>query len=172
MTHAARALQSHDLSGEGIKLWITYIHFWPHKDMEDLPGWVISPMPEPPPRQRKHERQYTPSTHSAIPTRLIWNDDDDGQMILGDLGGLKFPEICLTGEEKPRKKPHPGNLSRPGSNPGPLRDKRTCYYLLHSGGPVAWLWENISKLCWSLWFHSFPLVFVTMILITRARIYM
>ena len=25
--HAARALQSHDLSGEGIKLWITYILF-------------------------------------------------------------------------------------------------------------------------------------------------
>ena len=27
VTHAARALQSHDLSGEGIKLWITYILF-------------------------------------------------------------------------------------------------------------------------------------------------
>ena len=27
MTHAARALQSHDLSGERIKLWITYILF-------------------------------------------------------------------------------------------------------------------------------------------------
>ena len=26
-THATRALQSHDLSGEGIKLWITYILF-------------------------------------------------------------------------------------------------------------------------------------------------
>ena len=55
-------------------------------------------------------------------------------MIFGDLGGLKFPDICLTGEEKPRKKPHPVNLSRPGSNPGPLRDKRAYYHLLHSGG--------------------------------------
>ena len=71
--------------------------------MEGLPGWVIGPMPGPPPRQHKHERQYTPSTHSVIPTRLIWNDDYDGQMIFGDLGGLKFPDICLTGEEKPRK---------------------------------------------------------------------
>ena len=105
--------------GEGIKLWITYILFWPHKDMEGLPGWVISPMPRPPPRQHKHERQYTPSTHSVIPTRRIWNDDYDGLMILGDLGGLKFPDICLTGEEKPRKRPHPGNLSRPGIEPGP-----------------------------------------------------
>ena len=25
VTHATQALQSHDLSGEGIKLWITYI---------------------------------------------------------------------------------------------------------------------------------------------------
>ena len=30
-------------------------------------------------------------------------DDNDGQMIFGDLGGLKLPVICLTGEEKPRK---------------------------------------------------------------------
>ena len=119
MTHAARALHSHNLSGEGIKLWIIDRLFWPHKDMEGLPGWVISPMPGPPPRQHKHERQYTPSTHSVIPTRRICNDDYDGQMIFGDLVGLKFPDICLTGEEKPRKEPHPGNLSRPGIEPGP-----------------------------------------------------
>ena len=55
-------------------------------------------------------------------------------MIFGDLGGLKPPDICLTGEEKPRK-----NLTQetcPGrrSNPDPLRDKRACYHLLHSGG--------------------------------------
>ena len=30
-------------------------------------------------------------------------DDYDGQMIFGDFGGLKLPDICLTGEEKPRK---------------------------------------------------------------------
>ena len=30
-------------------------------------------------------------------------NDDDGQMIFGDLVGLKLPDICLTGEEKPRK---------------------------------------------------------------------
>ena len=50
---------------------------------------VISPMPGPPPRQHKHERQYTPSTHSVIPTRRIWNDGYDGQMIFGNLGGPK-----------------------------------------------------------------------------------
>ena len=32
-------------------------------------------------------------------------DDDNGQMIFGDLGGLKLLDICLTGEGKtsPRK---------------------------------------------------------------------
>ena len=34
------------------------------------------------------------------------------------------------------KKPHPGNLSRPGSNPGALRERHACYRLLHSGGPL------------------------------------
>ena len=46
-------------------------------------------------------------------------DDNDCQMIFGDLGGLKLPDICLTGEGKPPKKPHPGNLSRSGIEPGP-----------------------------------------------------
>ena len=124
----------HNLSGEGIKLWITYILFWPHEDMEALPGWVISPMPGPPPRQHKHERQYTPSTHSVVPTRRMWNDDYDGQMIFGDLEGLKFPDICLTGEEKPPKNLTQEPCPNRGSNPGPLHDKRACYHLLHSGG--------------------------------------
>ena len=31
------------------------------------------------------------------------DDDNDGQMIFGDLGGLKLPDICFTGEEKTRK---------------------------------------------------------------------
>ena len=30
-------------------------------------------------------------------------DDYDGQMIFGDLVGLKLPDVRLTGEEKPRK---------------------------------------------------------------------
>ena len=31
------------------------------------------------------------------------DDDNDGQMIFGELGDLKLPDICLIGEEKPRK---------------------------------------------------------------------
>ena len=33
----------------------------------------------------------------------MMKDDSDGQMIFGDLGGLKLPNISLTGEEKTRK---------------------------------------------------------------------
>ena len=33
----------------------------------------------------------------------VMNDENDGQMICWDRGGLKLPDICLTGEEKPRK---------------------------------------------------------------------
>ena len=47
-------------------------------------------------------------------------DDNDGQMIFEDLGGLNLPDMCLTGEEKPRK-----NLTQETC---PDRDKRvtTC----------------------------------------------
>ena len=60
------------------------------------------------------------STSQVIGARNeMMMDDYDGQMIFGDLVGLKLPDICLTGEEKPQKKPHPGKLSRPGIEPGP-----------------------------------------------------
>ena len=55
----------------------------------------------------------------------------------GNLRGLKFPNICLTGKENSRKK----NITQEtcpdrGSNPGLLRDKRACHRLLHSGGLI------------------------------------
>ena len=76
-----------------------------------------------------YERQYTPSIHPFIPTRRIWNDDYGSQMIFGDLVGLKFPDICLTGEEKPRKNLTQETCPDRGSNPGPLCGKRACYHL-------------------------------------------
>ena len=62
-------------------------------------------------------------------------DDYDGQIISGDLVGLKLPDIRLTGEEKTRKNLTQETCPDRGSNPGPLRDKRVCYHLLHNGGP-------------------------------------
>ena len=53
---------------------------------------------------------------------MMMMDDNDGQMIFGDIGGLKLPDICLTGEEKPRKNLTQETCPDRGSNPGPLRD--------------------------------------------------
>ena len=50
------------------------------------------------------------STSQVIGARNEMMDDYDGQMIFGDLVGLKFPDIHLTGEEKPPKKPHSRKL--------------------------------------------------------------
>ena len=62
-------------------------------------------------------------------------DDYDGHMMFGDLVGLKLPDIRLKGEEKPRKNLTQETCPDRESNPGPLRGKRACYHLLHSGGP-------------------------------------
>ena len=67
---------------------------------------------------------------------MMSDDDNDGQMIFGDLGGLKLPDICLIGEEKPRKNLTQETCPDRGSNPGPLRDRRACCRLVHSGGRV------------------------------------
>ena len=64
-------------------------------------------------------------------------DDNHGQMIFGDLEGLKLPDICLTGEEKPRINLTQETCPDRGSNPGPLRDRRACYHFLHSGGQAT-----------------------------------
>ena len=60
-------------------------------------------------------------------------DDNDSQMIFGDLGGLKLPDICFTGEEAPKNTTQETCPER-GSNPGQLHDRRACYRLTHSGG--------------------------------------
>ena len=64
------------------------------------------------------------------------DDDNDGQIVFGDLVGLKLPDICLTGEEKPRKTLTQETYPDRGSNSGLLRDKRACYRLPHSGGRI------------------------------------
>ena len=59
-------------------------------------------------RARQHLRSLAP---------VMIDDDNDGQMIFGDLGGLKLPDICLTGEEKPRKSLTQETCPDRGSNP-------------------------------------------------------
>ena len=64
---------------------------------------------------------------------MMIDDDNDGQMIFGDLGGLKLPDICLTGEKKPRKNLTQETCPYRGSNQGPLHDRCAYYRLAHSG---------------------------------------
>ena len=77
-------------------------------------------------------------------------------MIFGDLGGLKLPDICLTGEEKPRKNLTQESCPDRGSNPGPLRDRRACYRLLHSGGQLDLFKIMNCKNCINLLVTVFP----------------
>ena len=72
-------------------------------------GWMTS----------KHLCMYIWGFRARQHLRSFMMDDYDGQMIFGDLEGLKIPDIRLTGEEKHRKKPRPGSSSRPGIEPGP-----------------------------------------------------
>ena len=72
-------------------------------------------------------------------------DDYDDQMIFGGLVGLKFLDICLTGEEKPRKNLSQETCPDRGSNPGPLRDRHACYRLLHSDGLQQWFENGLYK---------------------------
>ena len=120
------------------------IPFWRHKDMEGLPEWEISSKPGLPPRQHKLERRYTPFRHTFILTRRIWEDDYDGQMIFGDLMGLKLPDICLTGDET-RKNLTQETCPERESNPGLLRDRRAWYCLFHSAGCKSYFVFNNSR---------------------------
>ena len=52
-------------------------------------------------------------------------------MIFVDLEDLKFPDICFIGEEKPRKNLTQETCPDRESNPGPMRDRRACYHLVH-----------------------------------------
>ena len=63
-------------------------------------------------------------------------------MIFGYLVSLKLPDICLIGQENPRKNFTQENCPYRGSNQGPLRDAR----MLHNGGQLFMYTKNICNL--------------------------
>ena len=117
VTHATRALQSHDLSGEGIKLWIIHTfltiqgHGGPPRRSDQPNAGATSETAQ---TWKTIHTKHTLSHLNEANMELWWRSND----IRGSWG-LKFPDIYLTDEEKPRQKPHPGNLSRTGNEPGP-----------------------------------------------------
>ena len=79
-----------------------------------------------------HTRHTFSHSNKANMKWWLWRPDD-----IRDFVGLKFPDIRLTDEEKPRKNPIQETSSDRGSNPGPLRERHACYRLFHSGGLVT-----------------------------------
>ena len=109
VTHTTRALQSHDLSGEGINceshtyFLTTQGHGGPPSMRDQLNAGAISET------ARILKTIYIIHSHihsnKANMKGWLWH-----QMIFGNLVGLKLPDICLTGEEKLRKKNSPTKL--------------------------------------------------------------
>ena len=99
------------------------------------------------------------------------DDDNDDQMIYGDLGGLKLPDICLTGEEKPQKNLTQETCPDWGSNPGPLHDRRTCNRLAHSSRqpvekrhmPPNKFSGNCKEKIYILWIHDLQQEFLKLL---------
>ena len=131
MTHATRALQS--LSGEGIKLWITYIFFFTKQGHGG------------PPRMSDESNAgattETAQTWKTMHTKHTLSHPNKANMEWwlrrpNDIRGPWGPKVSwhLAGEEKPRKNLIQETCPDRGSNPGSLRDKRACYHLLHCGG--------------------------------------
>ena len=135
MTHAARVLQSHDLSGEGIKLWITYILFSPHKDMEFPPPRMSD---EPNAGATSETAQTWKTIHTkhtlihsnkANMKQWLWRPSDNR----GPCGPKVSWHLSYRWGKTPNK-PQPGILYRPGIESGPTADRLECYRLFHSGG--------------------------------------
>ena len=134
VTHAARALQSVDLSGEGINLWITYILFYhtrtwrAHLDEGSAQCWGHL-------RDSTNMKDYTHRTHShsnkATMKWWLWRPDD----IWGLLWAKSFLTFVLSGRENPdKKKPIQETCPSRVSNTDPLRDRRACYRPFHNDG--------------------------------------
>ena len=99
VTQATRPYRATTCRGRDLKLWIIYTYFFDY-----IRAWTASPE-EWSAQCRGHLRDSTNKkdnihqTHTQIiPRRWIWNDDNDGQMIFGDLVDLELPDICLTQE--------------------------------------------------------------------------
>ena len=128
MTHISRALQRHDLSGEGIS-YGSYTYFFKHtrtwkasrNDCDQLNAGTTS------------ETTLTLKTIHIIHSHIHSNKAEMRRMIkmtkmiFGDLVGLKLPDICLTGEEKTPKNTSPRKLVPTGD-----RTRARCVTSAHA----------------------------------------
>ena len=107
---------------------MTYIICWPHKDMDVLPGWEMSSMPGPRPRQHEHESQYT--RHAPVHSNKanmkgwLWQPN----YIRGTCRPKTSCHLCYRWGKTPKNPTCPER----GLNPGPLWYRRECYRLFYS----------------------------------------
>ena len=73
---------------------------------------------------------YTPSNQQGEYEMMIAT----AKWYSGTLGAWSFLTFVLQVRKNPEKNFTQETCPDRGSNPGPLRDKRACYHLLHSGG--------------------------------------
>ena len=119
--------------------------------MEGLPGWVISPMPGPPPRQHKHERQCNTKHTLSHPNKV------NIEWLLrrpNDIRRPRGPKVTWHLSYrwgKTPKKPHPGNLSRPGIEPGPATWQARML-------PLAPQWWTFWQIIWKFIIQENPVL--------------
>ena len=106
MTHATWGLQSHDLSGEEINSR-SHTYFFDHTRIwrassDEGPAQCCGQLRDNT-NMKDNRPTHHPSIHPLILTRRMQKDDYEGQVIFGDLVGLKLPDICLIGEENQQK---------------------------------------------------------------------
>ena len=136
VTHATRALQSHDLLGEGINFGShSPTYFFDHKRT-----WAVSP--DEGSAQCRGLSETTQTTiliiHAPIHANKVnmkvwlwWSNDIRGSC------GHKASRHLLYTWEKPQKNLTQETCPDRGSNSGPQRERHTCYRLLHSGGLIS-----------------------------------
>ena len=133
VTHAARALYSHDCRER--ELTLDHIHTFlttqghgvPPRMRNQLNAVAISETK----RTWKtiHTSQASIHSNKANMKSLLWRPND----IRGPCGPKSSCHLSFRWGKTPKNLTQDTCPDRE-SNPGPLRDRRTCYSLLHSGG--------------------------------------
>ena len=127
MTHVTRALQSHNLSGEGIisrtyrptYFLTTQGHGRPRRMRDQLNAGATFETTRT--WKTMHIIHAPIHFNKTIMKGWLWRPND----IQGPCG-LNLPDIWLTGEEKPRKNLIQETCPDRELNPGPLRGRRAC----------------------------------------------
>ena len=148
VTHATRALQRHDLAGDGINFGSQTYFFDNTRTVRASPDEGSAQCRATSETTRTWKTIHTihatiHSTKVNMKGWLWWPND---------IGDLCEPDICLIDEEKSRENLTQETCPDWGSKPGLVRDRRACYRLLHSGGLlIKFVSKEITNIPDQLW---------------------